>query len=63
MKSIYTLFLTVALVTSIPGFADEASSKQAEILLSKLNMKTAMEQSMSSLIDLQVQQQPALAGQ
>jgi hypothetical protein len=28
--------------------------------LSKLNMKTAMEQSMSNLIDLQVQRQPAV---
>lgn len=52
-------FLILALAGSLAA-ADAASEKQAEILLSKLNMKTAMEQSMKSLIDLQVQQQPAL---
>lgn len=60
MKSIVTLMFAIALVTSPLGFADEASSAEAEILLSKINMKTAMENSMNSLIDLQIQQQPAL---
>jgi len=60
MKLIQTLALAVALLSSQLSFADAASSAQAEALLSKLNMKTAMEKSMNSLIDLQVQQQPAL---
>lgn len=53
-------FLFLIVIGNV-AMADAASEKQAEILLSKLNMKTAMEQSMANLIDLQVQQQPALA--
>lgn len=51
--------ISLAIVCNF-AMADAASEKQAEILLSKLNMKTAMEQSMANLIDLQIQQQPAL---
>lgn len=42
------------------AMADAASEEQAKILLSKLNMKAAMENSMANLTDMQVQQQPSL---
>ncbi|MFK7975328.1 MAG: DUF2059 domain-containing protein [Halioglobus sp.] len=60
MKQFRTIVLLGLFSFSSLAIADAASEKQAEILLSKLKMKNAMEQSMTNLIDLQVQQQPAL---
>lgn len=60
MKIIRATVLLAACLVSNLSHADAASNAQAEKLLSKLNMKSAMENSMHSLIDLQVQQQPAL---
>lgn len=64
MKSIRILSLCGLMIFSCfssAAFSDAAAQAEARELLDKLGMKRAMEQSMANLIDLQVQQQPALA--
>jgi hypothetical protein len=43
------------------AIADSDSEKEAEILLNTMGMESAMDQSMSQMLDLQLQQNPALA--
>lgn len=42
------------------AFADAASEKEAEKLLNVINMKTALEDSMSQMLNIQLQQNPSL---
>jgi hypothetical protein len=55
------LILLIALI--IPcgySFADEASKKEAEVLLNTLGLDKALQQTISNMLDLQLQQNPAL---
>ncbi len=42
-------------------YADSAAEKEAEDLLEMIDMESALEQSMSQMLDLQLQQNPMLA--
>ncbi|MGM0768499.1 MAG: DUF2059 domain-containing protein [Pseudomonadota bacterium] len=55
------LLLLAFLCVSSTASADTASEKEAEKLLSLVGMEKALEQSMSQMLDLQIQQNPALA--
>ncbi len=55
--SIFAGFLGLCLVV----FADPAAEKEAEKLLNIMGMDEALKQSMSQMLDLQLQQSPALA--
>ena len=53
--------LIIALSVSSISSADAASGKEAEKLLNMIGIQAAMEQSMSQMLDIQLQQNPALA--
>ena len=53
--------LIIALSVSSISSADAASGKEAEKLLNMIGIQAAMEQSMSQMLDIQLQQSPALA--
>jgi len=53
--------LITALSMSSMSLADEASEKEAEKLLDMVGTQAVMEQSMSQMLDIQLQQNPALA--
>ena len=53
--------LITALGMSSMSLADAASEKEAEKLLSMVGTQEVMEQSMSQMLDIQLQQNPALA--
>lgn len=53
--------LITALSMSSMSLADEASEKEAEKLLDMVGTQEVMEQSMSQMLDIQLQQNPALA--
>lgn len=60
MKALQLLFLALFLTTSSIALADNAN-EEAEKLFNILGMKSALEQSMSQMLDLQLQQNPNLA--
>ena len=53
--------LITALSMSSMSLADEASEKEAEKLLDMVGTQAVMEQKMSQMLDIQLQQNPALA--
>jgi hypothetical protein len=54
-------FLITLLVSCGQSFADDASKKEAEILLTTLELDKAFEQTAIQMIDAQVKQNPSLA--
>ena len=61
MKFSIVFVLITALSMSSMSLADEASEKEAEKLLDMVGTQAVMEQSMSQMLDIQLQQNPALA--
>lgn len=61
MNLLKNLFLAAALSTGTMALADAESMKEAEQLLQTMGTEAALEQSMSQMIDVQLQQNPALA--
>ena len=61
MKFSIVFVLITALSMSSMSLADEASEKEAEKLLDMVGTQEVMEQSMSQMLDIQLQQNPALA--
>jgi len=55
------IVLITALCVSSMSLADAASEKEAEKLLNMVGTQAVMEQSMSQMLDIQLQQNPALA--
>ena len=55
------IVLITALGVSSMSLADAASEKEAEKLLDMVGTQAVMEQSMSQMLDIQLQQNPALA--
>jgi len=55
--SIFAGLLAISTIT----FANSASEKEAEKLLSTMGMEKAMTESMSQMVDIQLQQNPTLA--
>ena len=55
------IVLITALCMSSMSLADAASEKEAEKLLNMVGTQEVMEQSMSQMLDIQLQQNPALA--
>lgn len=60
MKTLQLSIFLLSLFTAHLVTADAASEKEAEILLNSMGMEEAMVQSMSQMIDLQIQQNPTL---
>ena len=61
MKFSKVIVLITALGVSSMSLADAASEKEAEKLLNMVGTQEVMEQSMSQMLDIQLQQNPALA--
>jgi uncharacterized protein len=61
MNLLKTVLVAVALATTSIALADDASIKEAEKLLQTMGTEAALEQSMSQMLDVQLQQNPALA--
>ena len=61
MKFSKVFVLITALGMSSMSLADAASEKEAEKLLNMVGTQEVMEQSMSQMLDIQLQQNPALA--
>ena len=61
MKFSKVFVLITALGVSSMSLADAASEKEAEKLLNMVGTQEVMEQSMSQMLDIQLQQNPALA--
>lgn len=61
MKSIQLSMFVGLLVISTITFADSGSKVEAEKLLNVMGMEKAMTESMSQMIDIQLQQNPTLA--
>ena len=61
MKLSKVILLVVLFVSYGQSFADNNSKKEAEILLSTMGMDTALEQTISQMLDIQLQQNPTLA--
>ena len=61
MKFSKDFVLITALGMSSKSLADAASEKEAEKLLNMVGTQEVMEQSMSQMLDIQLQQNPALA--
>ena len=60
--NLLTLGLLISLLSVLPVvFADSSAEKEAEMLLNSMGMEEAMIQSMSQMVDVQLQQNPALA--
>jgi hypothetical protein len=59
---VFKIGFLVGLMAFLPLAAAESDAeKEAEILLDTMGMETAMDQSMSQMLDVQLQQNPALA--
>lgn len=61
MKSIVISVFMALLCMSPISSADPASEKEAEKLLNLMGMEEALDQSMAQMLDVQLQQNPALA--
>jgi hypothetical protein len=61
MNLLKTILFAAALSTGTMALADADSMKEAEQLLQVMGTEAALEQSMSQMIDVQLQQNPALA--
>tara|TARA_R110002073_G_scaffold112231_2_gene248910 strand:+ start:75 stop:542 length:468 start_codon:yes stop_codon:yes gene_type:complete len=61
MNLFKTVLVAVAFTTGSLALADDASIKEAEKLLQTMGTEAALEQSMSQMLDVQLQQNPALA--
>ena len=61
MDLLKTLLFAAALSTGTVALADAESMKEAEQLLQVMVTEAALEQSMSQMLDVQLQQNPALA--
>lgn len=61
MKLSKVILLVVLFVSYGQSVADNNSKKEAEILLSTIGMDTVLEQTISQMLDIQLQQNPALA--
>jgi len=60
MKLSNFLISIILLTTSVLCFADSGSEREAEKLFSTIGMDTAMEQTIVQMVDLQLQQNPAM---
>lgn len=60
MKTLLTLLAALWLAAPMSVVADERSREQAEILLTVIDMKSVMEQSIEQMLDVQIQQNPAI---
>lgn len=61
MNLLKTIFFAATLSTGTIALADAESMKEAEQLLQIMGTEAALEQSMSQMVDVQLQQNPALA--
>ena len=61
MKLSKLIFLVTLLVCCGQSFADDASKKEAEILLTTLELDKAFEQTTIKMLDVQLKQNPKLA--
>ena len=61
MRNFKLSVLVGLLVISTMSLADSTSEKEAEKLLNTMGMEKAMTESMSQMVDVQIQQNPALA--
>ena len=61
MKLTHHLFVAAALIFSPLALSDEAAKKEAEKLLNTMGMESALQESISQMLDLQLQQNPALS--
>jgi len=61
LKLSKVILLVVLFVNYGQSVADNSSKKEAEILLSTMGMETALEQTISQMLDIQLQQNPTLA--
>ena len=59
LSKIFLLLIVLCIPPILP--ADEASEKEAEKLLDMMGMQEMMDQSVSQMLDIQLQQQPDLA--
>ena len=59
LSKIFLLLIVLCISPILP--ADEASEKEAEKLLDMMGMQEMMDQSVSQMLDIQLQQQPDLA--
>ena len=59
LSKIFLLLIVLSIPLILP--ADEASEKEAEKLLDMMGMQEMMDQSVSQMLDIQLQQQPDLA--
>ena len=55
------ILLAALIISSSHTFADNDSRKEAELLLSTMGLDEALEQSISQMLDVQLQQNPTLA--
>ncbi len=61
MNLLKSALLAATLTTATLAVADDASLKEAELLLQTMGTEAALEQSMSQMLQVQLQQNPALA--
>ena len=61
MKNIKIIFLAVLLSYSFTSFANSEAEVEAAKLMKVMNMDKVMNDSMSNMVDIQIQQQPTLA--
>lgn len=61
MKSLNFLIFIGFMAVFSPAFADSASEEEAEKLLNAVGMEEVLSQSMSQMLDIQLQQNPTLA--
>ena len=61
MHLLKSVIFAAALSTGTMALADTASMKEAEQLLQTMGTEAALEQSMEQMVDVQLQQNPALA--
>lgn len=61
MKIFRTAIILLHMALMPVAFADKAAETEAEILLNTLGMEVAMTQSMSQMVDLQLQNNPGMA--
>lgn len=61
MKLIHTLLAAAILSFAPLSFSDQAAEKQAEKLLNTMGMESVLQQTISQMLDLQLQQNPNLS--
>ena len=61
MRIAKVLLVAFFLAISAPGFADPAAEREAEKLLDTMGMRDAFTQTISQMLEVQIQQQPELA--